>query len=109
MNWLIQDAWATNGAPAGPGMMDLVFLGVLFLVFYFLLIRPQSKRAKEHREMVASLAKGDEIVTNGGLAGKITQVGDNFLLVEVTQGTEVKVERQMVAKLLPKGTLKGAF
>jgi preprotein translocase subunit YajC len=109
MNFLIQDAWASNGAPAGPGMMDILFLVLLFVVFYFFLIRPQSKRAKEHRQMVESLAKGDEIVTNGGLSGKITQVGDNFVAVEIASNTEVKIEKFLIAKVLPKGTLKNAL
>jgi preprotein translocase subunit YajC len=109
MNFLIQDAWASNGGPAGPGMMDILFLVLLFVVFYFFLIRPQSKRAKEHRLMVESLAKGDEIINSGGLSGKITQVGDNFVLVEIAQGIEVKIEKIMIAKVLPKGTLKNAL
>ena len=81
---------------------------LIFVVFYFLLIRPQQKRAKEHKNMVEALSKGDEVVTNGGLLGKITNVGENFVTVEVAAGTEVKVQKQSVATLMPKGTIKEA-
>ena len=86
--------------------MSFLPLIVIFVVFYFLLIRPQSKKAKEHKQMVESLAKGDEVVTNGGLLGKITRVGENFLDVELANGVTVKVQRQAVASLMPKGTIK---
>ncbi len=108
MSFFISDAWA-QAAPAQqePGLLGalLPFI-ILFVVFYFLLIRPQSKRAKEHRKMVSELAKGDEIVTNGGLLGKITEVGENFIEVELTENTRVKVQRQMIASVMPKGTMK---
>jgi preprotein translocase subunit YajC len=79
---------------------------VIFVIFYFLLIRPQSKKAKEHKQMVGSLAKGDEVVTNGGILGKIAKVGDNFIELEVADGMHVNVQRQAVATLMPKGTIK---
>ena len=110
MDFLIQNAWAQ--APAGQGdagLINLIMLVVLFLVFYFLLIRPQTKRVKEHKQMVESLAKGDEVVTNGGLLGKITQLGDNFMTLEVSANTEIKVQRQSVAAVMPKGTLKSTM
>ena len=107
MDFFISDAYAQGaGAPAGPGMGDFLFLIVLFAVFYFLLIRPQQKRAKEHKKMVEALAKGDEIVTNGGLLGRISRIGDDFLTVEVAEGLEVRVQRGAVASLMPKGTMK---
>jgi preprotein translocase subunit YajC len=81
---------------------------LLLVVFYFLLIRPQTKRAKEHRTMVAALAAGDEVVTNGGILGKVVEVGDQFLTVEIAEGVRVKVQRHTVATVLPKGTLKSA-
>ena len=87
-------------------MGDFVFLILLFVVFYFLLIRPQMKRAKEHKKMVGSLAKGDEVVTNGGMLGKITKMGDDFITVEIAEGLEVNVQKQAVSALLPKGTIK---
>jgi preprotein translocase subunit YajC len=106
MNFFISDAMA---APAGQGdpLMSFLPLIFIFIVFYFLLIRPQSKKAKEHKQMVEALTKGDEVVTNGGLLGRITKVGDNFIELEVADGTGVKVQRQAVANLMPKGTIKG--
>ncbi len=107
MGFFIADAFAENGAAQGaPGMGDFVFLILLFVVFYFLLIRPQMKRAKEHKTMVGALAKGDEVVTNGGLLGKITKMGDAFVTVEIAEGLEVNIQKQAVASLLPKGTMK---
>ena len=81
---------------------------LIFVVFYFLLIRPQQKRAKEHRNMVANLAKGDEVVTNGGTLGKILEVDENFLTVEVAEGVNIKVQRAAVSQMMPKGTVKSA-
>lgn len=109
MSFLINDAWAAaDPAAGGSPFMGLPFLIIMFVVFYFLLIRPQTKRAKEHREMVAALAKGDEVVTNGGLLGKITQVGDQFIDLELGEGQTVKVQKHAVSALVPKGTLKSA-
>lgn len=105
MNFFIQNAWANEAAPADAGLFNLIMLVVLFVVFYFLLIRPQTKRAKEHKQMVDSLQKGDEVVTNGGLLGKITELGDNFIALDVGN-SEVKVQRQAVAAVMPKGTMK---
>jgi preprotein translocase subunit YajC len=107
MDLLIQNAWAEAAAPAADaGFINLVMLIVLFVVFYFLLIRPQTKRVKEHKKMVDSLAKGDEVVTNGGLLGRITRLGDNFVTLEVDANTEVKVQRQSIAAVMPNGTMK---
>jgi preprotein translocase subunit YajC len=92
---------------AGDPLMSFLPLIVIFIVFYFLLIRPQSKKAKEHREMVAALAKGDEVVTNGGMLGKITKVGDNFIELDIAENVSVKIQRQAIASLMPKGTIKG--
>ncbi|HYW90995.1 MAG TPA: preprotein translocase subunit YajC, partial [Gammaproteobacteria bacterium] len=79
-----------------------------FILFYFLLIRPQVKRAKEHRKMVESLSKGDEVATNGGLLGRITEIGENYVELEIADQVVVKVQRQSVSNLLPKGTIKKA-
>jgi len=107
MSFLISDAMAQGAQQSGPGPGgQLIFLVVLFAVFYFLLIRPQSKRAKEHKAMVASLGKGDEIVTNGGVLGRVTKVGEQFVTVEVAEGVEIKVQRKAVQSVLPKGTIK---
>lgn len=106
MNWFISEAHAAGAAPAGPGMGDLVFLVLLFVVFYFIMIRPQMKKNKEHRNMVAAVAKGDEVVTVGGLLGKVKEVGETFLLLEVSEGLEVKVKKQSIEALMQKGTMK---
>ena len=105
MDFFIRDAYAQGGGGGDP-TFSFIMLIALFAVFYFVLIRPQSKRQKEHKAMVASLSKGDEVVTNGGLLGKITNVGDSFVTVEVAAGLEVKVQRLSVAALMPKGTIK---
>lgn len=106
MGFFISDAYAQTGGGAGPGMGDFLFLIVIFAVFWFLLIRPQQKRAKEHKAMVEALSKGDEAVTNGGLLGKITKVGDSFVTLEIADGLRVQVQRASVAQLMPKGTMK---
>jgi preprotein translocase subunit YajC len=108
MSYFISDALAEAPAAAGSadaltGLLPLVIFGV---VLYFLMIRPQVKRTKEHRKMVEALAKGDEVVTNGGMAGKITNMGENFIQVEVAEGVEVKCRRQAIESVLPKGSLK---
>ncbi len=111
MNLLISDAHAADlGTTAGPGGSILGFLPliVIFVIFYFLLIRPQSKRAKEQKAMIAAIAKGDEIVTNGGVLGRITEVGEAFVTVEVADGVSIKLQRQAIAALMPKGTIKSA-
>lgn len=101
-------AQAQAAAPAGGGMMGLLFPVILIAIMYFLMIRPQMKRAKEHRAMVDALGKGDEIITNGGLAGVITQVGESFVTVEIAEGVRVRVQKGAVGNVLPKGTLKSA-
>jgi preprotein translocase subunit YajC len=108
MSLLISDAWA-EAAPAAPqdaGLMGFVPLIVIFILFYFLLIRPQMKRAKEQRKMVESLAKNDEIVTSGGLLGKIIDVEESFITVEIAEGVRVKMQKNAVTTLVPKGTIK---
>jgi|SRR5690606_31897280 len=105
---LISNAFAQDAAAADPtgGLMGLLPLILMFVVLWFLMIRPQMKRAKEHKALVEGLAKGDEVVTQGGIAGRITEVGDSFLYVEVAPNTAIAVQRQAVATVLPKGTLK---
>ena len=105
-DFFINNAWAQAASPAGGGMGSLFMFGMLFVVFYFFLIRPQMKQAKEHKQMVGSLAKGDEIVTTGGLLGRINKVGDNFLVLEIAKDIEVKVQKNAVSATLPKGTTK---
>ena len=104
MDFLISDAFAQAGGDAGGSWFSLRPLVVIFVLFYFLLIRPQQKRAKQHKEMVTALAKGEEVVTNGGLLGKVIEVDDNFITVEISSGLNVKVQRQAVSQVMPKGT-----
>ena len=108
MEFFISNAWAAADPGAGGSIMGLLPLIIIFVVFYFLLIRPQTKRAKEHREMVAALSKGDEVVTNGGLLGRIAEVGEQFVDLELGEGHVVKVQKHAVSALVPKGTLKSA-
>ncbi len=109
LDFFISNAMA-GGAAGAPqptaGLADFLPLILLFVIFYFMLIRPQMKRAKEHKALVEGLAKDDEVVTNGGLLGTITDLGENFVVLEVASGTEVKVQRGAIANVLPKGSLK---
>jgi len=108
MDWLISTAAAqAQGAPGQPSaLMQFLPLVLIFVVFYFLLIRPQTKRAKEHRAMVAALEVGAEVVTNGGILGKVTEVSEQYLTVEVANNVNIRLQRQAVTQVLPKGTLK---
>ncbi|MDJ0654324.1 MAG: preprotein translocase subunit YajC [Xanthomonadales bacterium] len=108
MDFFISDAIAQAGGTAqGPsGMANIIMLLVFVAIFYFLLIRPQMKRQKEHRSMVEALSKGDEVVTNGGVLGKIVDVGDAFLTVEIANNIQIKVQKHAVGAVMPKGTIK---
>ncbi|MFT4581731.1 MAG: preprotein translocase subunit YajC [Gammaproteobacteria bacterium] len=107
MNFFIADAYA-QGASAGqePGMSGFLIMLIPIVVLWFLMIRPQMKRQKEHTKMVGALAKGDEAVTTGGILGRITEVGDSFVKLEIAKSIEVKVQRQAIATVMPKGTIK---
>ena len=109
MNGLIPDAFAQAGS-AGPGgqFAPILMMLVFVVIFYFLLIRPQQKKAKEHQALVAKLAAGDEVVTTGGILGKVTDVGDSFVTLEIADGVRVKVQKFQIGSLMPKGTLKSA-
>ena len=91
---------------AGGGMSMIIMIVVLFGLMYFMMIRPQMKRQKEHRTLVAGLAKGDEVVTNGGIAGRVSEVGETFITVEIAANVMVKVQKGSVQQVLPKGSLK---
>jgi preprotein translocase subunit YajC len=105
---LISDAWA-QAAPGAPNQfMPLLMVGGFFVVFYFLLFRPQQKRAKEHQNLISKLATGDEVVTGGGVLGKVTDVGDTFVTLEIAEGVRIKVQKNQITQLMPKGTLKSA-
>jgi len=107
MGWLIQDAWAQAESAADP-FLSLLPLVLIFAVFYFLLIRPQNKRQKEHKELVANLGVGDECVTGGGILGKVTEVKDQFVRIQVADGVELKVQRHTISAIMPKGTIKSS-
>lgn len=110
MSLVFSDAYAqaasATAASGSDTLMQFLPLIFIFVVFYFVLIRPQTKRAKEHSAMVTTLARGDEVITNGGLLGKITEVGENFLQIELAENVQVKVQKQAIASLMPKGTIK---
>ena len=99
---------AAPGGLFGGGLTGLLFPILLIGVMYFLMIRPQMKRAKEHKAMLEKLSKGDEVLTNGGVAGVVTDLGDNFITVEVADNVRIRVQKGAIANVLPKGTLKSA-
>ena len=100
----------TTAAGGGTTAMiaQIAPLVLIFAVFYFLLIRPQQKRAKEHQSMLSKLAAGDEVVTSGGIVGRVIEVGDSFVTVEIAEGVRIKVQRSQISQLVPKGTCKSA-
>ncbi len=108
MSGLISTAYAQTGAaaPTGGGMGQILILVVFVVIFYFMLIRPQQKRMKETQAMLSKLASGDEVVTTGGVLGRITEVGDTFITLEIADGVRIRVQKSAVAQLMPKGTLK---
>ena len=108
MNALIPDAWAQSSTGSSSQLAPLLMMVLFVGVFYLLLIRPQQKKAKEHQALVAKLAAGDEVVTTGGLLGKVTDVGETFITLEIADGVRVKVQRFQIAQLMPKGTLRSA-
>jgi preprotein translocase subunit YajC len=107
MSFFITDAFAaaTSGSQ-GDSMYSMVMVGVIFALFYFMLIRPQNQRQKAQRTMVAALTKGDEVVIAAGIIGKITQIDDQYIKLMIADGCEISVQRQAVTSVLPKGTLK---
>ena len=113
LDLLIAPAYAQAQAPApggmfGGGLGGLLFPIILIGVMYFLMIRPQMKRAKEHRAMLEKLGRGDEVLTNGGVAGTVTDIGDSFITVEIADNVRIRVQKGAIANVLPKGTLKSA-
>jgi preprotein translocase subunit YajC len=109
MSLFTSEAWATNGTPAAPGgdpLASMILPIGLIVLFYFFLIRPQSKRHKQHKAMVAALQKGEEVVTTGGLLGKITNVGENFITLEINKDVSIHVQKNSVQAVMPKGTIK---
>lgn len=110
MDFLISPAYAQAAGAAGQASpwQPLIMLAIFFGVFWFFLIRPQMKRAKEHRNMIAAMSKGDEIVTSGGMLGRVEDIGDAFITVEVSDGVRIKLQKHAVSAVLPKGTIKSA-
>ena len=108
MDFLISTANAQAIGGVGPDKTGMIMMVVLFVAFYFMLIRPQTKKAKEHREMVAKLVAGDEVATAGGLIGRVSEAGELYLSVEIAKDVVVKVQRFQVTQVLPKGTFKNA-
>jgi preprotein translocase subunit YajC len=110
LSFLIADAAAqTASTPSAPSLTGTLLLPVmLIVVFYFLLIRPQQKKQKEHRAMVEALAVGSEIVTGGGVLGKVTELGEQFVTVEIAPGVNIKIQRHSISAVLPKDTIKHA-
>ncbi|QEP45015.1 preprotein translocase subunit YajC [Ectothiorhodospiraceae bacterium BW-2] len=112
MSFFIGEAWAEGdaavaGAAQQPGLLEALFpFIILFIVFYFLLIRPQQKRVKQHKAMTEALQKGDEVITNGGILGKVTELAEEFLTIEIAEGVVIRVQRSAVATVMPKGTIK---
>ncbi|HCY16060.1 MAG: preprotein translocase subunit YajC [Curvibacter sp. GWA2_64_110] len=97
---------AAAGGSMQDSLMSMLPLVLMFVVLYFVMIRPQMKKQKEHRAMVEALAKGDEVVTAGGLLGKVSKMGDNFIGIEIANGVEIQVQRSAVVQVLPKGSIK---
>lgn len=111
MSFFIAEAYAEGAPAAAPGgdpMTGMLFFIGMIVIFYFLLIRPQQKRAKEHRKMVEALEKGNEVVTSGGVLGKVVEVGEQYLTVEIADGVQIRIQRHAVSTVLPKGSLKAA-
>ena len=107
LDWLISPAYAQSAAPHGG--MDLLTVGMvvpMFIFLYFVMLRPQAKRQKEHKAMLERIAKGDEVVTSGGLAGRVTAIGEAYVSLEIAESITVKVQKSAVTVVLPKGALK---
>jgi len=108
MDFFISNAMAAGEAPQGGGLQLVFMVALFFGIMYFMIIRPQSKKAKEHASLLDSLSKGDEIVTNGGILGKIVKLGDNFVEIKVSDNSNIKIQRHAIASVMPKGTMKSA-
>ena len=106
LNMIITPAYAAGGSSPLGAFEPFILLGVFAAVFYFFLWRPQAKRNKAHKELLAGLKKGDEIVTAGGIAGVVLDVGENFTLLEIDRNAKIKIQKSSIANVLPKGTLK---
>jgi preprotein translocase subunit YajC len=110
LDFFVSPAAAQSVAAPGPagGFFPIIMIGVMFVVMWFLMIRPQMKRQKEHAALISKLSKGDEVITSGGIAGRVDNIGDNFITVEIADNTKIKLQKNAITAVLPKGTLKAA-
>ncbi len=108
MGFFISNAMAADAAPQGGGLQLVFMVALFFGIMYFMIIRPQSKKAKEHTALLDALSKGDEVVTNGGILGKIVKLGDNFVELKISDSSNIKIQRHAIASVMPKGTMKSA-
>lgn len=108
MSFFISDAYAAAASPSSGGdpIVTIVMFVAIIGFFWFFLIRPQQKKQKEHQKLLSALSKGDEVVTSGGMLGRITEVGDQFITIEVASGVQVRIQKQAVGNVMPKGTIK---
>jgi preprotein translocase subunit YajC len=108
MSFFISDAMAAGDGAQGGGLQLVFMIALFFGIMYFMIIRPQSKKAKEHVSLLDALSKGDEVVTSGGILGKITKLGDNFIELKVSDTSSIKIQRHAITSVMPKGTMKGS-
>jgi len=106
MSIFFENAWAQDSASMGDSFLGFLPLIIIFVVFYYLLIRPQSKKQKEHRETISSLEVGNEVVTAGGVLGKIKEINDQYVQLQISENVIIKVQRHTIGALMPKGTIK---
>ena len=106
MSIFFENAWAQGSAGGGDSFLQFLPLIIIFVVFYFLLIRPQSKKQKEHKEMISTLEVGNEVVTAGGVLGKIKEINDQYVQLQISENVIIKVQRHTIGALMPKGTIK---
>ena len=107
MDFFISNAMAADASPQGGGLQLVFMIALFFGIMYFMIIRPQSKKAKEHASLLDALSKGDEVVTNGGILGKIVKLGDNFIELKISDSSNMKIQRHAISSVMPKGTMKG--
>jgi preprotein translocase subunit YajC len=108
MDFLIQSAHAQGAAPQGGGFSPIIIMVVFIALMYFMMIRPQQKRQKEHANLVAALKVGDEIITTGGILGIVTGISDHYAIVKIAENTEIKIQKSSVASVVPKDTFENA-
>jgi preprotein translocase subunit YajC len=106
MSFFIPNAHAQIGVPGGDGLTSILLIGGMFALMYFMIIRPQRKRQKEHQAIIDNVGKGDEVVTNGGILGKVLKVDEHYMVIEVANNVELKLQKVALQAVLPKGTIK---